>query len=54
MIPIRTVKEAINQCAIRKIWQPTLKAYLWAADGCGDNLYRTASLALEAYNGRQS
>ncbi len=44
-----TVKEATKQDAIRKIWQPTWRAYRWSADGCGDNLYSTASIALRAY-----
>ena len=48
-IALLTVKQAKFQDAIRPIYQPYLRANRWSADGCGDNLYRTASFALRAY-----
>jgi hypothetical protein len=47
---ILTTKQAMSQQVIQKHYQPMWKSYKFSADGCGDNLYRTAGLALKAYN----
>jgi hypothetical protein len=44
-----TAKEALRQGVIRKHWQPMYRRYAYSADGCGDNLYSTSSLAVSAY-----
>ena len=48
-IALLTVAEATHQDVIRKHWQSAWRSYSWSADGCGDNLYRTAFDALCAY-----
>jgi len=52
-VALLTTAEAKFQGVISKKWQPMWKRYFWTADGCGDNLYTTASLATQAYKIRR-
>ena len=52
-LALLSVAEATFQGVIQKHYQLAWRSYSWSADGCGDNLYRTASDALKAYKAYQ-
>jgi hypothetical protein len=52
-VVLLTVAEAEYRALIQKHWQSMWRTYMWSADGCGDNLYRTAGDALQAYKAYQ-